>query len=108
LAGQGILSALMLCPICWCRASGRRTWPPAGSFLGRIGAEGCTWRAGKSGRRRRWCLCQEAPVILLLCFSELALFTVLFTDGMRVGWADLRSAAPPPDRPGHRAYRPGL
>jgi sodium/hydrogen antiporter len=24
--------------------------------------------------------------------SELALFTVLFTDGMRVGWADLRSA----------------
>lgn len=26
--------------------------------------------------------------------AELALFTVLFTAGMRVGWADLRSAAP--------------
>jgi Kef-type K+ transport system membrane component KefB len=24
--------------------------------------------------------------------AELALFAVLFTDGMRVGWADLRSA----------------
>jgi Kef-type K+ transport system membrane component KefB len=30
------------------------------------------------------------PVVATL--AELALFAVLFTDGMRVGWADLRSA----------------
>ncbi|MEO3876787.1 cation:proton antiporter [Nonomuraea sp. B12E4] len=29
---------------------------------------------------------------LVATLAELALFTVLFTDGMRVGWADLRSA----------------
>src|ERR671921_2579983 len=32
----------------------------------------------------------ESPVVAIL--AELALFAVLFTDGMRVGWADLRSA----------------
>ena len=32
----------------------------------------------------------DSPVVALL--AELALFAVLFTDGMRVGWADLRSA----------------
>ncbi|PZF99945.1 peptidase [Micromonospora deserti] len=32
----------------------------------------------------------DAPIVSTL--AELALFTVLFTDGMRVGWADLRSA----------------
>jgi sodium/hydrogen antiporter len=32
----------------------------------------------------------ESDVVAIL--AELALFTVLFTDGMRVGWADLRSA----------------
>lgn len=31
-----------------------------------------------------------SPIVATL--AELALFTVLFTDGMRVGWADLRSA----------------
>src|SRR5690606_28702703 len=30
------------------------------------------------------------PIVVML--SELALFAVLFTDGMRVGWADLRDA----------------
>ncbi|MEV4090220.1 cation:proton antiporter, partial [Nonomuraea fuscirosea] len=29
---------------------------------------------------------------LVATLAELALFTVLFTDGMRVGWAELRSA----------------
>jgi NhaP-type Na+/H+ or K+/H+ antiporter len=32
----------------------------------------------------------QAPIVATL--AELALFAVLFTDGMRVGWADLRSA----------------
>ena len=32
----------------------------------------------------------ESPIVAHL--AELALFAVLFTDGMRVGWADLRSA----------------
>lgn len=32
----------------------------------------------------------DTPIVSTL--AELALFTVLFTDGMRVGWADLRSA----------------
>lgn len=32
----------------------------------------------------------DSPVVATL--AELALFAVLFTDGMRVGWADLRSA----------------
>ncbi|MCM0677557.1 cation:proton antiporter, partial [Micromonospora phytophila] len=32
----------------------------------------------------------DSPIVATL--AELALFTVLFTDGMRVGWADLRSA----------------
>jgi len=32
----------------------------------------------------------ESEIVAVL--AELALFTVLFTDGMRVGWADLRSA----------------
>ncbi|WP_328993645.1 cation:proton antiporter [Kribbella sp. NBC_01245] len=32
----------------------------------------------------------DSPVVALL--AELALFAVLFTDGMRVGWTDLRSA----------------
>ncbi|TDC80480.1 sodium:proton antiporter [Micromonospora sp. KC606] len=32
----------------------------------------------------------ESPIVAQL--AELALFAVLFTDGMRVGWADLRSA----------------
>jgi NhaP-type Na+/H+ or K+/H+ antiporter len=32
----------------------------------------------------------ESPIVSTL--AELALFAVLFTDGMRVGWADLRSA----------------
>lgn len=32
----------------------------------------------------------ESPIVETL--AELALFAVLFTDGMRVGWADLRSA----------------
>ncbi|MFC8845518.1 MULTISPECIES: cation:proton antiporter [unclassified Micromonospora] len=32
----------------------------------------------------------SSPLVATL--AELALFTVLFTDGMRVGWADLRSA----------------
>lgn len=32
----------------------------------------------------------ESPIVAEL--AELALFAVLFTDGMRVGWADLRSA----------------
>ncbi|MEV4536589.1 cation:proton antiporter [Asanoa sp. NPDC049518] len=32
----------------------------------------------------------DSPLVATL--AELALFTVLFTDGMRVGWADLRSA----------------
>jgi NhaP-type Na+/H+ or K+/H+ antiporter len=32
----------------------------------------------------------EAPIVATL--AELALFAVLFTDGMRVGWADLRTA----------------
>ncbi|MDY7087206.1 MAG: cation:proton antiporter [Actinomycetota bacterium] len=32
----------------------------------------------------------DAPIVETL--AELALFAVLFTDGMRVGWADLRSA----------------
>jgi NhaP-type Na+/H+ or K+/H+ antiporter len=32
----------------------------------------------------------ESPIVATL--AELALFAVLFTDGMRVGWADLRSA----------------
>lgn len=32
----------------------------------------------------------DSPIVSTL--AELALFTVLFTDGMRVGWADLRSA----------------
>jgi NhaP-type Na+/H+ or K+/H+ antiporter len=32
----------------------------------------------------------ESPIVGIL--AELALFAVLFTDGMRVGWADLRSA----------------
>jgi NhaP-type Na+/H+ or K+/H+ antiporter len=32
----------------------------------------------------------QSPVVATL--AELALFAVLFTDGMRVGWADLRSA----------------
>ena len=32
----------------------------------------------------------DAPIVGTL--AELALFAVLFTDGMRVGWADLRSA----------------
>jgi len=32
----------------------------------------------------------DSPIVAQL--AELALFTVLFTDGMRVGWADLRSA----------------
>lgn len=32
----------------------------------------------------------DAPIVGIL--AELALFAVLFTDGMRVGWADLRSA----------------
>ena len=31
-----------------------------------------------------------SPIVSLL--AELALFAVLFTDGMRVGWSDLRSA----------------
>jgi Kef-type K+ transport system membrane component KefB len=31
-----------------------------------------------------------SPVVSVL--AELALFAVLFTDGMRVGWSDLRSA----------------
>jgi len=30
------------------------------------------------------------PIVATL--AELALFSVLFTDGMRVGWAELRSA----------------
>ena len=32
----------------------------------------------------------DSPIVATL--AELALFAVLFTDGMRVGWADLRSA----------------
>jgi NhaP-type Na+/H+ or K+/H+ antiporter len=32
----------------------------------------------------------DSPIVSLL--AELALFAVLFTDGMRVGWSDLRSA----------------
>lgn len=32
----------------------------------------------------------DSPVVAIL--AELALFAVLFTDGMRVGWSDLRSA----------------
>ncbi|WP_208814315.1 cation:proton antiporter [Micromonospora echinofusca] len=32
----------------------------------------------------------DSPIVATL--AELALFTVLFTDGMRLGWADLRSA----------------
>jgi NhaP-type Na+/H+ or K+/H+ antiporter len=32
----------------------------------------------------------DSPVVAIL--AELALFAVLFTDGMRVGWTDLRSA----------------
>lgn len=32
----------------------------------------------------------DAPIVATL--AELALFTVLFTDGMRVGWSDLRAA----------------
>ncbi len=32
----------------------------------------------------------ESSIVATL--AELALFAVLFTDGMRVGWADLRSA----------------
>ncbi|MBG0829801.1 cation:proton antiporter [Planomonospora sp. ID67723] len=35
-------------------------------------------------------LTPDDPVVAML--AELALFAVLFTDGMRVGWADLRSA----------------
>jgi NhaP-type Na+/H+ or K+/H+ antiporter len=35
-------------------------------------------------------LTPDAPVVATL--AELALFAVLFTDGMRVGWTDLRSA----------------
>lgn len=35
-------------------------------------------------------LTPESPVVSIL--AELALFAVLFTDGMRVGWSDLRSA----------------
>lgn len=35
-------------------------------------------------------LTADAPIVGTL--AELALFAVLFTDGMRVGWADLRSA----------------
>jgi Kef-type K+ transport system membrane component KefB len=37
-----------------------------------------------------------SPVVSSL--SELALFPALFTDGMRVGWADLRSAWKLPGR----------
>lgn len=32
----------------------------------------------------------DSPIVAQL--AELALFAVLFTDGMRVGWADLRAA----------------
>ncbi|WP_431784443.1 cation:proton antiporter [Streptomyces chumphonensis] len=32
----------------------------------------------------------DSPIVATL--AELALFAVLFTDGMRVGWLDLRSA----------------
>jgi NhaP-type Na+/H+ or K+/H+ antiporter len=35
-------------------------------------------------------LAPDSPIVATL--AELALFTVLFTDGMRVGWADLRTA----------------
>ena len=35
-------------------------------------------------------LAPDSPIVSTL--AELALFTVLFTDGMRVGWPDLRSA----------------
>jgi NhaP-type Na+/H+ or K+/H+ antiporter len=35
-------------------------------------------------------LAPDSPIVATL--AELALFTVLFTDGMRVGWSDLRSA----------------
>jgi NhaP-type Na+/H+ or K+/H+ antiporter len=38
----------------------------------------------------------DSPVVATL--AELALFAVLFTDGMRVGWADLRSAWQLPGR----------
>lgn len=38
----------------------------------------------------------QSPVVASL--AELALFAVLFTDGMRVGWADLRSAWKLPGR----------
>ncbi|MEV4703175.1 cation:proton antiporter [Actinoplanes sp. NPDC049316] len=38
----------------------------------------------------------DAPIVGTL--AELALFAVLFTDGMRVGWADLRSAWKLPGR----------
>lgn len=38
----------------------------------------------------------DAPIVGTL--AELALFAVLFTDGMRVGWADLRSAWQLPGR----------
>jgi NhaP-type Na+/H+ or K+/H+ antiporter len=38
----------------------------------------------------------DSPIIATL--AELALFAVLFTDGMRVGWADLRSAWQLPGR----------
>src|ERR671921_1357243 len=38
----------------------------------------------------------DSPIVGML--AELALFAVLFTDGMRVGWADLRSAWQLPGR----------
>jgi NhaP-type Na+/H+ or K+/H+ antiporter len=38
----------------------------------------------------------DSPIVGIL--AELALFAVLFTDGMRVGWADLRSAWQLPGR----------
>lgn len=38
----------------------------------------------------------DSPIVAIL--AELALFAVLFTDGMRVGWADLRSAWQLPGR----------
>ncbi|GAA1408724.1 cation:proton antiporter [Catellatospora coxensis] len=41
-------------------------------------------------------LTAESPIVATL--AELALFAVLFSDGMRVGWADLRSAWKLPGR----------
>ena len=57
-----------------------------------------------------------ASTIVVATLAELALFAVLFTDGMRVGWADLRTAWRLPGRAlglgaaadpaRHRAARP--